>query len=84
MYDKEAAPIGGYNKLCNPPPNPFNHPPRDASTSHPARRAEKVAASSQTAKADNCTETHVAPRESWVNYAPNSDFMTTRGHYTVS
>ncbi|KAB5563233.1 hypothetical protein GE09DRAFT_775229 [Coniochaeta sp. 2T2.1] len=34
--------------------------------------------------ADNCTETHVAPMQSWVNYAPSADFTTKHGHYTVS
>ena len=50
----------------------------------PVARDEKVIGPSFTGAADNCTEMHVVPASSWVNYAPNEDFMSTHGHYTVS
>ena len=34
--------------------------------------------------ADNCSETHVVPTQTWVNYAPSADFITKHGRYVVS
>lgn len=85
-YDKDATPWGAYNKLCNPPAWPFTgSSKRDGVSRQPVRHDEKVIGPSVTVvTADNCTETHVTPSASWVNYAPNKDFVTSHGHYTVS
>lgn len=79
VYAKEANPIGGYNKLCNPPPA--------LGARGGAKRDEVVISSSLTNAlpvTDNCTESQVKPAESWTNYAPDQDTLTTHGRYTVS
>ncbi|KAH8909056.1 hypothetical protein BR93DRAFT_525908 [Coniochaeta sp. PMI_546] len=86
VLDEDSNPHGAYDLLCNPPPNPFNGGKRDGVFYQPVRREEKVIGNFATNMVldDNCTETHVSPSEDWVNYAPNQDFVTKHGHYTVS
>lgn len=87
VYDKNVKLWGAYNKLCNPPQWPFTSPnKRDGVRYDPVRREEKVIGPSPTDKiaGDNCTEMQVTPTAGWANYAPNQDFVTTHGHYTVS
>ncbi|KAB5575733.1 hypothetical protein GE09DRAFT_1053245 [Coniochaeta sp. 2T2.1] len=110
VYDQYAEPFGGYNLLCNPPPNPFNGPSTtlesrqdrgykpDGTSPTPVNIAGRqdrgykldgsaltaVVAGGQDRRMVKGDETHVAPMQSWVNYAPNADFTTKHGHYVFN
>jgi hypothetical protein len=85
VNDDTVKSWGAYNKLCNPPSWPYTGTVKRGDATHlPARRDEKVIGPSLVDAADNCTETRVTPASTWVNYAPNKDFLSAHGHYTVS